>query len=71
MWIFTTLVQPVVWLLLFGALFKKVAEIPGFASGSCIEFLAPGGVVMSAFFSASRDGMGMIEDDGAASSTAS
>ena len=25
-----TLVQPVIWLLLFGALFKKVIEIPGF-----------------------------------------
>jgi len=61
-WIFTTLVQPVIWLLLFGALFKKVAEIPGFASGSYIEFLAPGVVVMTAFFSASWGGMGMIED---------
>ena len=29
-WIAITLVQPVIWLLLFGALFKKVAEIPGF-----------------------------------------
>ena len=25
-----TLVQPVIWLLLFGALFKSVIEIPGF-----------------------------------------
>ena len=25
-----TLVQPVIWLLLFGALFKRVIEIPGF-----------------------------------------
>jgi ABC-2 type transport system permease protein len=61
-WIFTTLVQPVIWLLLFGALFKRVVEIPGFASGSYIEFLTPGVVVMTAFFSASWGGMGMIED---------
>ena len=26
-----TLVQPIIWLLLFGALFKSVTEIPGFA----------------------------------------
>ena len=32
--IFVTLVQPVIWLLLFGALFKKVVEIPGFGSTS-------------------------------------
>jgi ABC-2 type transport system permease protein len=61
-WIFTTLVQPVIWLLLFGALFKKVAEIPGFGSDSYIEFLTPGVVVMTAFFSAGWSGMGMIED---------
>jgi ABC-2 type transport system permease protein len=61
-WIFVTLVQPVIWLLLFGALFKKVVEIPGFGSHSYIEFLAPGVVVMTAFFSATWSGMGMIED---------
>ena len=41
-----TLVQPVVWLLLFGALFKKVVEIPGFQGGSYIGFLMPGVVVL-------------------------
>ena len=61
-WILVTLVQPVIWLLLFGALFKKVVEIPGFGSNSYIEFLTPGVVVMTAFFSASWSGMGMIED---------
>jgi ABC-2 type transport system permease protein len=61
-WILVTLVQPVIWLLLFGALFKRVVEIPGFESDSYIEFLTPGVVVMTAFFSASWSGMGMIED---------
>jgi ABC-2 type transport system permease protein len=36
-----TLVQPLIWLLLFGALFKRVVEIPGFQEGSYIEFLTP------------------------------
>ncbi len=36
-----TLAQPVVWLLLFGALFRKVVEIPGFHGGSYIGFLMP------------------------------
>jgi len=57
-----TLVQPIIWLLLFGALFKSVARIPGFDSGSYIDFLTPGVVVMLAVFSAGWTGMGFIED---------
>lgn len=60
--IFMTLIQPVIWLLLFGALFKKVAEIPGFGSGSYITYLTPGVVIMTAMFSASWTGMAYIED---------
>ncbi|HEX6513195.1 MAG TPA: ABC transporter permease [Chloroflexota bacterium] len=57
-----TLVQPIFWLLLFGALFKKIVEIPGFGASSYIDFLTPGIVIMSAFFSAGWVGMGIIED---------
>ncbi len=57
-----TLVQPVIWLLLFGALFKRVIEIPGFHGGSYIAFLAPGVVVMSAMFGSAWSGMALIED---------
>jgi len=57
-----TLVQPVIWLLLFGALFKRVIEIPGFRGTSYIGFLAPGVVVMTAMFSSAWSGMALIED---------
>jgi ABC-2 type transport system permease protein len=57
-----TLVQPVIWLLLFGALFKKIVEIPGFHGGSYIAFLAPGVVVMTAMFNSAWSGMALIED---------
>ena len=57
-----TLVQPVIWLLLFGALFKKVVEIPGFHGGSYIAFLAPGVVVMTAMFNSAWSGMALIDD---------
>src|SRR5436305_11059125 len=56
------LVQPVIWLLLFGALFKKVVDIPGFHGGSYTEYLVPGVVMMTAFFSAGWGGMPVIED---------
>ena len=57
-----TLMQPIIWLLLFGALFKAVTQIPGFAGGSYIDFLTPGIVVMLAVSSAGWTGMGFIED---------
>jgi ABC-2 type transport system permease protein len=58
-----TLVQPVIWLLLFGALFKSVVHIPGFsAPGSYLEFLTPGVIVMTALFSSGWAGTVFIED---------
>ena len=47
-----TLTQPIIWLLLFGALFKAVTRIPGFHGGSYVDFLTPGIVVMLAVSSA-------------------
>jgi ABC-2 type transport system permease protein len=60
-WVGISLTQPVIWLLLFGALFKRTADIPGFTGGSYIAFLTPGVVVMLALSSA-WVGMGFIED---------
>jgi len=59
-----TLVQPIIWLLLFGALFRPVAELPGFAAahGSYLEFITPGVVAMTALFSSGWAGTGYIED---------
>ena len=61
-WIAVTLVQPIVWLLLYGALFKSVTHIPGFHTDSYIQFLMPGIVIMSALFSAGWSGMAVIDD---------
>ena len=61
-WIAISLIQPVVWLLLYGALFRKIVEIPGFGSNSYIDFLTPGIVVMTCLFSAGWSGMGLIDD---------
>jgi ABC-2 type transport system permease protein len=57
-----TLVQPVIWLLLFGELFKAVTDLPGFGGESYIAYLAPGVVIMSALFSSGWNGMATIED---------
>jgi ABC-2 type transport system permease protein len=61
-WVAITLIQPMIWLLLFGALFKSVVEIPGFQGGSYIEFLTPGVIVLTAISSAGWNGMAFIDD---------
>jgi ABC-2 type transport system permease protein len=59
-----TLVQPIIWLLLFGQLFKAVVDIPGFsrAPGGYLAFLTPGVIVMTALFSSGWAGTVYIED---------
>src|SRR5260221_11563874 len=57
-----TLVQPVIWLFLFGQLFKRVVEIPGFTGSSYLAFLTPGVVAMSALFSTGWSGMSYVID---------
>jgi ABC-2 type transport system permease protein len=59
------LVQPMIWLLLFGQLFKSVVEIPGFGGtggGSYLEFIAPGVVMMTAMFGAAWAGTSFVQD---------
>jgi len=61
-WIVMMIVQPMVWLLLYGQLFKNVTRLGGFGTGSYVTFLAPAIVVMNAFFGATWSGMSMIND---------
>ncbi|QMU69061.1 ABC transporter permease [Streptacidiphilus sp. P02-A3a] len=57
-----TLIQPVIWLFLFGALFHKVVELPGFGAGSYLDYLVPGVIVMSAVSANMWAGMGTLEE---------
>ncbi|MCA1217203.1 ABC transporter permease [Streptomyces sp. 8L] len=57
-----SLVQPAIWLFLFGNLFKKVVELGGFGTTSYLDYLIPGIVVMSALSSSMWAGMGMLEE---------
>jgi ABC-2 type transport system permease protein len=57
------IMQPIIWLLLFGALFKSVVNIPGFgASANYVDYIMPGVLVMTAIFASGWSGMGIIED---------
>src|SRR3954471_5342673 len=57
-----SIVQPVLWVLLFGQLFKSVTTIPGFGASSYVQFLAPGISIMTALFGAAYSGMGLLGD---------
>lgn len=61
-YILFTLLQPAIWLLLFGQLFKNIAELPGFGGGSYISYLTPGIVVMTALMGAGWSGGNFITD---------
>ncbi len=61
-YLIVTLIQPVIWLYLFGALFHKVVELPGFGSGSYLDYLVPGVIVMSAVSSNMWAGMATLEE---------
>ncbi|MGS0685604.1 ABC transporter permease [Nakamurella sp. GG22] len=57
------LLQPLIWLLLFGQLFRSVVDIPGFAgAGSYLEFLTPGIVMMMALLASAWAGTAYIQD---------
>jgi len=57
-----TLMQPMVWLFLFGNLFRRVVELPGFGTGSYLDYLVSGVVVMNAVSANMWAGMGTIEE---------
>jgi ABC-2 type transport system permease protein len=57
-----SVVQPILWVLLFGQLFGAVARLPGFEAGSYVQFLAPGISIMTALFGAAYSGMGLLAD---------
>jgi ABC-2 type transport system permease protein len=57
-----SIVQPILWVLLFGQLFRSVTTIPGFGASSYVQFLAPGISIMTALFGAAYSGMGLLVD---------
>lgn len=61
-YLFMNLVQPMMWLLLFGSLFKGVVALGGFGDGSFLEFLTPGVVMMMALFGSAWAGTAFVQD---------
>lgn len=56
------LAQPVIWLLLYGQLFRRVVELPGLPASSYITFLTPGVVMMTALFAGGWSGSAILAE---------
>lgn len=61
-WTFFGLVQPLLWLIIFGQLFKNLSRLPGFPEADYIQFLAPGVIVMTVLFGSSWSGVNLLRD---------
>ncbi len=60
--LFFSLLQPIIFLLLFTQLFSKFSQIPGFPASSYLLFATPGILLQNAFSSAFQSGMSVVED---------
>lgn len=59
-WIAISLAQPITYLVLYGQLFKRIVELPGFQASSYVTFVTPGIVMMMALFGGGWNGMAII-----------
>jgi len=62
MWTLFALVQPLIWLVIFGELFKNVSQLPGFPAGTYMDFFVPGVLVMTVLFGSSWSGVSLLRE---------
>ena len=62
MWTLFGLIQPLIWLVIFGELFRNMTQLSGFPAGSYIEFLTPGILVMTVLFGSSWSGVSLLRE---------
>ncbi|NJP06124.1 MAG: ABC transporter permease [Chloroflexaceae bacterium] len=64
--LYFSLIQPMVWLLLFGQNFERIAQSPGmsdsFGGLSFLAFFAPAVMLQTILFGAGQSGLGLIND---------
>src|SRR5438128_8700598 len=64
--IYFSLIQPVIWLLLFGQIFNSIARLPSaaphFGGKSYFQFFIPAVLLQTLLFGAAQSGIGIISD---------
>lgn len=61
-WVVFGVLQPLLWLVLFGPLLDRLGGLPGAPAGDAVAGFAPGILVMLALFSALFVGFGLVAD---------
>lgn len=62
MWTLFNLIQPLIWLVIFGQLFRNMASLPGFPANSYTDFLLPGVLIMTVLFGSSWSGISLLRE---------
>jgi ABC-2 type transport system permease protein len=57
-----SIVQPIVWILLFGQFFSSLGKLPGFGDTGYATFLVPGVLMMTVLYGGAWAGTGYIDD---------
>jgi ABC-2 type transport system permease protein len=57
-----SLIQPVIWIVLFGQVFKSLGMLPQFGGTGYIDYLVPGILMMTVLYSGAWAGTGYIDD---------
>jgi ABC-2 type transport system permease protein len=61
-WVIMGVMQPILYLLLFGPLLKNIASMPGFPPGGAFNVFVPGILVMTALFGSAFVGFGLCDE---------
>ncbi|MFB7845039.1 ABC transporter permease [Microbacterium sp. NPDC056052] len=57
-----SLIQPVIWILLFGQVFRTLGALPQFGGHGYVDYLVPGILMMTVLYSGAWAGTGYIDD---------
>ena len=57
-----SLIQPVIWIVLFGQVFQSLGALPQFGGAGYIDYLVPGILMMTVLYSGAWAGTGYIDD---------
>lgn len=62
LWTLFALIQPLLWLFIFGSLFKYFASLPGFPADSYVDYFLPGVLIMTVLFGSSWAGVSLLRE---------
>lgn len=61
-WVIFGIIQPILYLLLFGPLLNNIANVPGFPPGGAFNVFVPGMLVLTALFGSGYVGFGLCDE---------